>query len=192
MRASILLAPVLALLLAVPAVSPAWPAGPALEPGALPFQELDLFPRDKLSVEIDLEGPLLRMVSEATRGDDPDFARLMAGLKAIHVEVFPLKGKEGAEPLRPKIDRLLRWLEDRGWHSTVRVRDKGEETYIYMKEGGGQIVGLAILSVQPGQEAALINIVGKLDPAEIGRLGHGLDIPQLQKAQPRSGGKHEP
>ena len=49
-----------------------------------------------------------------------------------------------------------------------------------------------MLSVEPGQEAALINIVGALDPAQIGRIGRSLDIPQLQKAQPRSGGKHEP
>jgi hypothetical protein len=188
MRSAILLGSLLALLAAAPARGDG-PARPAPDAGAIPFDELDLFPRDKLSVEIDLEGPLLRMVSEFTKSDDPDFAKLMAGLKAIRVQVFPLKGKAGAEPLRPKIDRAVRWLEDRGWHSIVRVRDKGQETYIYLKEGNGKMVGLTILSVSPGEEAALINIVGMLDPAQLGRIGRGLDIPQLQKAQPRSGGK---
>jgi hypothetical protein len=124
--------------------------------------------------------------------DDPDFAKLMAGLKAIRVQVYPLKDKAGAEPLRAKIDHTVHWMESHGWHSTVRVHDKGQETYIYLKEADGRMVGLAILSVEPGQEAALINIVGTLDPAQLGRIGRGLDIPQLQKAQPRSGGKHEP
>jgi hypothetical protein len=177
MRPSILLGSLLALLLAAPLAR----AAQAPDAGALPFQDLDLFPRDKLSVEINLEGPLLRMVAEATRADDPEFAKLIAGLKAIHVQVFPLKETGGAATLRPKIDRAVRLLEDRGWQSTVRVRDKDEETYIYIKQAGNQIVGLTILALGSDQEAALINIVGTLDPAEIGRLGRNLDIPQLQK-----------
>jgi len=185
MRASIFFGAVLALLVFLVGA----PAVRAVQPpdaGAIPFEDLDLFPRDKLSVEINLEGPVLRMVSEFTRSDDPDFAKVMAGLKAIHVQVFPVTDKAGVEPLRPKIDRTLRWLEDRGWHSVVRAREKGEETYIYLKEADGQVVGLTILSIEPGEEAALINIVGKLDPAQLGRIGRNLNIPQLQKAQPRS------
>jgi hypothetical protein len=185
MRA-ILTGSLLALLLAAPVIHAGQAAAPP-EKGALAFQDLDLFPRDKLSVEINLEGPLLRMVAEATHGDDPAFSKLMAGLKAIRVQVFPLKGNGGTGPLRPKIDRALRTLEERGWQSTVRVRDKGDETYIYVKQTDGQIVGLTILSLEANDDAALINIVGKLDPAEIGRLGRGLDLPQLQKVP--TGGK---
>lgn len=168
--------------------APAW-AGKPPDPGALPFEAFDLFPHDKLSVEINLEGPILRMIATATSKEDPGFAKLMAGLKAIHVQVFPMKEAGGAAPLRPKIDRTLRWLEDHGWHSIVRVRDKGDQSYIYLKEEDGQIVGLTILAIEADDEAALINIVGKLDPAEIGRLGRDLDIPQLLKVQPRSGDK---
>ena len=182
MRISILVGSLLAFLLAAPVAH----AGQA---GALALQDLDLFPHDKLSVEINLEGPLLRMVAEATQGDDPAFSKVMAELKAIRVQVFPLKENGGAGPLRPKIDRALRWLEERGWQSTVRVRDKGDETYIYLKQTDGQIVGLTILSLESSGDAALINIVGKLDPAQIGRLGRSLNInlPQLQNVP--TGGK---
>jgi hypothetical protein len=177
MRTSMFIGSLLVLLLTAPVVQ----AGQAADAGALSFQDLDLFPRDKLSVEINLEGPLLRMVAESTRGDDPEFSKLMAGLKAIRVQVFPLKDNGGAGALRPKIDRAVRRLEEHGWQSTVRVRDKGDETYIYLKQTDGQIVGLTILSLESSGDAALINIVGKLDPAQIGRLGRSLDIPQLQK-----------
>jgi uncharacterized protein DUF4252 len=177
------------LLLVLAAAPPARAGKPPAPSGAVPLDELNLFPRDKLSVEINLEGPLLLMVASATKKDDPDFSRLMSGLKAIRVQVFPMKDSGGAGALRPKIDRAVRWLEDRGWHSTVRVRDKGEETYIYLKEADGQIVGLTILALDPDEDAALINIVGKLDPAEIGRLGRDLDIQPLQRIQPRSGDK---
>jgi uncharacterized protein DUF4252 len=159
------------------------------QPGYLPMEELDLFPRDKLSVEINLHGALLRMIAAATRGEDPEFSGMMAGLKSIQVQVVPLIGiDEGS--IRTKIGRAVRWLEDRGWQSTMRVREGGEETYIYLKETDGKIAGLTLLSVQPGDEAVAINIVGRIDPEQIGRLGRSLDIPELEKV-PAPGKKPE-
>lgn len=151
------------------------------QPGYLPLQELGLFPRDKLSVEINLEGFLLRLVARATRGEDPAFADLVGGLKAIRVQVFPLAGVDEAS-VKTKIGRTVRWLEDKGWMSTVRVREGDDETYIYLKEADGQIVGLTVLSLSAGDEAAMINIVGRIDPDRLGQLGQGLNLPQLQKA----------
>jgi hypothetical protein len=159
------------------------------QPGYLPLEKLDLFPRDKLSVEINLDGALLRMVAEASRSDDPEFASVMAGLKAIYVRAFPLAGADlGA--VRTKIDRAVRMLEDRGWHATVRVREKGEETYVYLKEANGKIAGLTLLSIEPGDEAVAINIVGQIDPAQLGRLGRHFDVPELEKV-PAPGKKPE-
>ncbi|HEX6863382.1 MAG TPA: DUF4252 domain-containing protein [Thermoanaerobaculia bacterium] len=160
------------------------------QPGYVSIEDLNLFPREDLSVEINLDGAILRMVAEATRGDDPEFAKVMSGLKAIQVRVFPLAGAR-EDLVRGKIERAVRWLEDRGWSSMVRVREKGDESYIYLKKSGEQIVGLTILAIEAGDEAAMINIVGQLDPAEIGRLGQSFDIPQLEKVHPRKPEKPE-
>ena len=154
------------------------------QPGYLPMEELDLFPRDKLSVEINLAGALLRMVAAATRQEDPEFSAMMSGLKSIKVQVFPLAGiDEGS--IKTRIGRAVRWLEDRGWQSTIRVREHDEETYIYLKETDGKIAGLTLLSVQPRDEAVAINIVGHIDPEQLGRLGRSLDIPELEKVPAR-------
>jgi hypothetical protein len=155
-------------------------------PGHVSVEQLDLFPREDLSVEINLEGALLRMVAEMTRGEDPDFAQVISNLRAIQVQVFPLTGVD-EKAVRTKIGRAVRLLEDRGWKATVRVREKDEESYIYLKESGDQILGLTVLAFTAGDEAALINIVGKIDPAQIGRLGRNLNIPQLEKV--RAGGQ---
>jgi hypothetical protein len=153
------------------------------QPGYVSVEQLDLFPREDLSIEINLEGALLRMVAAATRGEDPGFAQVISNLKAIQVQVFPLTGVEGSA-VRTKIGRAVRLLEDRGWKATVKVREKDEESYIYLKE--------SVLAFTAGQEAALINIVGKLDPAQLERLGRSLDIdiPQLDKI-PAGGKKPE-
>ncbi len=150
------------------------------QPGYVPIEELGLFPSDKLSVEINLTGPLLRMVAAATKQEDPDFSAVMASLKSIQVQVFPLKGVD-AGAVKARIGRAVHWLEDHGWESTLKVRDQGEETHIYLKEAGGKVEGLTLLSFDPKDEAVVINIVGRIDPAQIGRIGQSLNLPQLKK-----------
>jgi hypothetical protein len=149
------------------------------EPGYVSIDELGLFPRDKLQVEINIEGPVLRMVSAMARKDDPGFAAVMDGLKSIQVQVFPMKGVDTGA-VKTRIDRAVHWLEGHGWKSSVRVRDQGQETYIYLKQSGDRIDGLTLLSLDPKDEAVVINIVGRIDPAEIGRLGQSLHVPQLK------------
>jgi hypothetical protein len=156
-------------------------------PGYVPIEELNLFPPDDLSVEVNLNGPLLHLVAAAAK-DDPGFSSVMAGLKSIKVQVYPLKGVDAAA-VKVRIGRAVHWLEDHGWKSSVRVREKGDETYIYLKQTGDRIEGLTLLSLSAGDEAVIINIVGKIDPAELGRLGQGLHVPQLQKTPARNGAK---
>jgi Domain of unknown function (DUF4252) len=185
MRNLIRLGTVLVLLLAAPSGWAQKP--PAVDSGLLPLDELNLFPKDKLSAEVNIEGALLRLVAQASKRSDPDFSSLLAGLRSIKVQVFPLAGAE-AETVKVKIGRAVRWLEDHNWQTMMKVREEGSETYIYLKEQDGKIVGLTVLSFTPGEEAAVINIAGRIDPEQLGRLGQGLDVPQLQKL-PAPGGK---
>jgi hypothetical protein len=150
------------------------------QPGYVPVEQLDLFPRDKLSVEINIEGALMSLIAAGARSEDPEFASVIAGLKAITVRAVPLKDVD-ADSVRGRISRTIRWLEDRDWKSMVRVRDQGEEVYIYLKETGGKIAGLTVLTFDPGEEAVVINIVGRIDPEQLGRLSQRLDIDYLDK-----------
>jgi len=156
-----------------------WAQKPESQPGYVPIEELGLFPRDKLEVEINIGPPLLRMIAAGTKQDDPGFSAVMEGLKSIQVQVFPVKGADTAA-LKARIDRAVHWLEGHGWQSTAKVRDQGEETYIYLKQAGDRIEGLTLLSLDPKDEAVVINIVGRIDPAELGRLGQSLHVPQLK------------
>ena len=173
--------------LAVPAVH-----GQAMknQPGYLPIEQLNLFPPEKLSVEINIEGPILRMIAAATKQDDPGFASVIAGLKGITLQSFPLKGVD-AGAVKARIAGAVRWLEGHAWTSSIKVRDKGDETYVYLKQSGDRIDGLTLLSVSPGDEAVVINIVGTIDPAQLGRIGQKFDLPQLQKI-PAPGGAKKP
>lgn len=150
------------------------------QPGYVPIEKLDLFPEEKLSVEINLEGALLRLIAAGARAEDPEFSSLIAGLKGITVQAVPLKDVD-AGSVRAKIGQAVRWLEDRGWKPTMRVREEGEETYIYLKEIDGQIAGLTLLAIEPGDEAVAINIVGRIDPEQVGRVVENLHGPHIKK-----------
>jgi hypothetical protein len=153
------------------------------EPGYVPFAELGLFPRENLSVEINLGGGLIKLVAAATKKDDPELSSLLGGLKNIQLQVLPLDEKEPGA-LKAKVDRAVRWLEGKGWTAVVKVREGSEETFIYLKQTGDQIVGLTVLSFSPGDEAALINIVGRIDPEQLSRIGEGLDLEPLKGFKP--------
>jgi Domain of unknown function (DUF4252) len=153
-------------------------------PGYVPIEKLGLFPPDKLSVEINLVGPMLHMAAAATKSEDPAFSAVLAGLKSIRVQVFPLKGVDAAA-IKVKVDGAARWLEARGWQSTLKVRDQGQETYIYLKETNGKVEGLTLLSVDPKDEAVIVNIVGRIDPAQLGSIAQGLNVKMPAAGTPR-------
>jgi hypothetical protein len=167
------------------------PPTPEASPGAVPFDELEIFSRKDLTTEINLEGALLKLVASAAGEDDPEFSRLVSGLQSIRVQVAPLTAADPGK-VRAKLDQTVRWLESKGWTAVVRTKEKGEETYIYTKQVKGEMVGLAVLSFEPGKEASVVNIVGRLDPAQIGRLGQGLHVKQLDKMTPKDKDKDKP
>lgn len=161
------------------------------QPGYVPLEKLDLFPREKLSVEINIEGALLSLVAAGAKSSEPELASLLGGLKSIKLQAIPLKDLDESA-LRTRFGRTVRWLEERGWKSTLKVRDEGEETYIYLKETAGKIDGLTLLSLSPGDEAVIINIVGRIDPAQIGRLAQHFDVNvKLNKPAPAPNNKKQ-
>jgi hypothetical protein len=153
-------------------------------PGYIPIEQLGLFSHQDLSIEVNLEGPLLRLVGESTSKSDPEFSHLVAELKAIRVRVVQLDqgsaAKLGAEALRGQLRDAAHWLESRGWNAIVRVHEKQSDDFIYARQNADQIVGLAVLHFEAGHEAALVNLVGRFDPAQLGRLGRNLDIEPLK------------
>ena len=153
------------------------------QPGYFPLEHLDLLSEQEVSLEINLRGAMLKMISALTGAEDPGFARLVAGLEAVHVrsgEVDPAH----ADAVRNRVAAGQQWLADNGWLALLRVQEEGEEVYVYTREQGGDIVGMAILALDAG-EATAINLVGRISPDQIGRLAAGFSISGLEHVQER-------
>lgn len=158
------------------------PAGVSSEPGFLDLDELGLAVPAESKLKVSLYSPVLRILAEATKGDEHGFSDLVSKLKAIRANIWQV-GPDRAEALRKGMTDLARRLDRQGWETAVELRTgTGELSLILLRTGADQkILGLAVFFVDPSGEAGAINIVGNVTPEEIGRLGRSLDLDPLKR-----------
>ena len=149
------------------------------EPGYLDLEAIETwFDRDA-KIEVNVKGALLRLVAEASRYEDPELADLLGKLKAVQVRGYDLSRSE-YDTIERRTSALSKDLEGRGWEVVARVREDDEHVYMYLKTLDDVIAGLVVMVVSPQEdETVFVNIVGEIDPAQIGRIGRTFDIGPL-------------
>lgn len=133
------------------------------------------FDRDAL-MEVNVEGALMRMVEAASRQEDPELADLLSKLYGVYVLGYQL-----APVTLDDFDRLATRmgdeLRDEGWTVVVRFRDVTENTHMFVLLRGDIVSGMVVMSVEGGSDQAVfVNIVGDIDPEQIGRIGQKFQI----------------
>jgi hypothetical protein len=150
-------------------------------PGYFSLDDLGLVDPALSSVDINLQGSMLRLVGASVLREEPSLAALVSDLIAIRVLVTP------ANELRPQqvdaaIGRGAAALEKLGWQRVVKVREVDEQVHVYLKEVDGQIEGLTLFVFEPDDELTMINLVGKVDLEQLAAIGQAFDIPTLESA----------
>ena len=146
-------------------------------PGYFPIDELQFLSPDDLSVEINLRGAMLRLIGKVAADDDPEFAQVINNLEAIRVQIAPTDHLQ-ADAVRKGLDTGVAMLENLGWYRMVLTRDEGEEVHIYGREDEGDLQGLTVLAIED-EEVIVLNLVGRIDPDQLGSLLSGLDLPEV-------------
>ncbi|NIM18843.1 MAG: DUF4252 domain-containing protein [Candidatus Latescibacteria bacterium] len=153
-------------------------------PGYVDFETMGIFGKVESTVEVFLKGPLLSLVSAATEEEDPELSDAISKLKYIHIQAFPLEDVDVSK-VAGKIKDVAKQLEQKGWETVVRMRDDEENVHVYLlpTKSGEEINGLVVMVIEEDNEAVFINIVGEIDPKQIGRLGRKFDIKTLENIQ---------
>ena len=144
------------------------------------------------SVDVTLDGELLNLATQfmtkESKATDPDLVKMVTALKGIYVRSFAFENA-GAIPLAD-VEAVRAQLKPPLWQRPVSARDKakGEDVDVFVKQEGGVVTGLVIIAVEP-KELTIVNLVGRIDPAKIGRLSGQFGIPKLE---PLEAGKPEP
>lgn len=156
-------------------------AGQDPEPGRLDMATIDAWFDREPWLEINIRGALLRLAAEASRHEDPELPNLLQRLKAIEVRGYPLAPSQ-LEDVDRRIGDLARQLRSAGWETVVRVRRTGDQLVdVFLREHDEIIAGLVVMVVQPEADegVVIVNIVGDVDPAQIGRIGRRFNIGPL-------------
>lgn len=141
-----------------------------LKPGYVDFDAADFLDGRDMTVEIMIEGPVIRAMVKGIRKVEPKMADLLDGLFQIRINVFSLK-EIGSAAVREKVAKVEKDLDEKGWNRVVRVRDGGEMVDMYLKFGRNDVVqGMVVFVIEDGGEAVFINIVGEMDPEKFGEV----------------------
>jgi hypothetical protein len=131
-------------------------------------------------VEINLGKAMLGFVGGAAEAEDPEAASLIKNLKSVRVLIYDIV--HDADEALKTVDRVTRDIQKDGWETVVSVNEENEKVRIYAKMSGDLIDGLVVMAVDEKRkgngksEAVFINIIGQLDPEQVGRVTKRLDI----------------
>ena len=146
-------------------------------PGYVDFERFGSFDLDDLTVEINLGGNLLNLLSGALEGEEDEFSQLLSSLDLIRVNVFELP--EGRQSAAERMNSAVTDLRRQGWETVVRIHQE-EEIHILIRSDDDLILGLLATWADPAGSVGMVNIVGSFDPALLARLARQLDIDALE------------
>ncbi|MEZ5332575.1 MAG: DUF4252 domain-containing protein [Thermoanaerobaculia bacterium] len=145
-------------------------------PGYVPLEQLEVLAPEDVSIEVNPTAPMLKRSRRSRARTSPELAALVQGLQAVRVR----SGEPAAgdmESVRERVRAAGRWLDERGWAPMVRVRDEGDDVLIYTRlDDDGTVQGITVLALED-DEATVVNLIGRLDPEQLGRIVGALDLP---------------
>ena len=148
----------------------------------LQLDSLDrLEPKATESVNVTLDGSLLRLAVSFLDKDDPEeraIKDLVLSLKGIYVRMYNFD-KEG-EYTTADLDTVRSQLRSPGWSRMVGIKSKkeGERMEVYTTMQGPQMSGLTVL-LTGDKELGVIQIVGAIDLEKLIKLSGKLGIPTI-------------
>lgn len=131
------------------------------------------------TVEVTLDGPVLRMAAKFMRSEDPDdreIAEMIENLEGIYVKSFTF-----AEPgmWTPGDVEAIKAQIGPQWQRIVNVKSRdGEDVEIYFLPKGEQLAGIVIVATED-DELTVVNLVGPVDLDKLSRLENQFGIPEM-------------
>jgi hypothetical protein len=147
----------------------AFAQGPMLQLGQL----AKLGEKAKEVVDVTVDEAMLQSLSGLLAAKSNPGVQAMAGLKGVYVKSFEFENEGGYA--EADVDAVTAQLKA-PWSKILSVREAGERTEMYLWRDGDAPGGLALI-VAEKKELTIINLVGRIDLAQLSSLGGLMGIP---------------
>ena len=141
-------------------------------PGYVDFGELNSVFGEP-TVQIAVGASLLGLVGSLSASEDPEAAELFKRLNGVRVNVF--ETQQMADGAVDYVKDVSAQLSNLGWESVVTVNSADEQVRIFMKINNDMVQGITVMAVEEN-EAVFVNVIGSLNPAELGKVMGNFDI----------------
>jgi hypothetical protein len=141
-------------------------------PGYVDFGELNAIFGEP-TVQIAVGESLLGLVGALSASQDPEAAELFKRLNGVRVNVF--ETSQMADGAVDYVKDVSSQLSNLGWESVVTVNSADEQVRIFMKMDNDRVEGITVMAVEEN-EAVFVNIIGSINPAELGKVMENFDI----------------
>lgn len=154
---------------------------PALGQNArIDISKIDYSATAEETVEVTLDGPLLRLAAKFMRseggGDDREVAEMIENLEGIYVKSFSF-GKPGM--YKTSDVAAIKSQIGPQWQRIVNVKSRdGEDVEIYFLPKGDSLAGVVIVAAEE-DELTVVNLVGSIDLEKLSSLENQFGIPAM-------------
>ena len=130
------------------------------------------------SVDVTLDGAMLRLASRFLSDDDREVRDVVRKLEGIYVHSYEFENE--GEYDRSIVDAVRRQIGPE-WKRIVTVKSRmRENTEVYTLPRGDSIAGLVVIAAEP-RELTIVNIVGPVDLDSLASLEGQFGIPKVTK-----------
>jgi hypothetical protein len=133
------------------------------------------------TVDVTLDANMLNLAKNFLSDKDQDqrtAKEIVSQLKGIYVRSYEFD-KTGVYN-EADIENFRAQLKAPEWNRIVGVRSRrdGDNSYVYVRQAGGKLTGLAVISAEP-KELTLVYIDGPIDLAKISALSGEFGVPRM-------------
>jgi hypothetical protein len=147
----------------------------------LPANLQKLASKAEESVDVTLDGALLKLTAQFLNNNDKDEAKAkkaLAGLESITVRSYKFANEGDYNPA--DLDAIRDQLRTPLWSKVVGVKSKeGNNADVYLKVNADLTLGGVVIIAAEPTEMTFVSITGRLDLAQLADLGGRYHIPSL-------------
>src|SRR5215475_12207210 len=135
----------------------------------------------KETVEVTMDGPMLRWASKFLSTEDPDEARtakMVANLKSIYVRSYEFDHDAGYS--HADVEELRAQMQRPDWNRIVGVRSQtnGENVDVFVKLENDKMAEIVVIAAE-ARELTFVHIEGPIEIDQLADLGGEFGVPKL-------------